>query len=364
MQRFETWVASSFLAFLAAVASTGTAAAQTAPTPDEIMQAWLASPHADGSAEAFKHWDGEGEVPGDCAVCHSTTGFAEYVAAPPAEAGMIDHPVPIGTKVECGACHAPGVKTLESVLFPSGETVAGMGSSTACLVCHQGRASTDQVGQALAGLDDDEVSAELSFINSHYAAAAATLMGSVARGGYQYEGRDYAGQFMHVKDLNSCTSCHDPHTTEVKLESCVTCHKGAEDFRAIRTTPADILGTGETSAGISTVIDALHGRLMAAMLTYSVEVTGKPVAYSDAAYPYFFNDLDGDGLAGADEAVFPNRYQSWTPRLLRAAYNYQYVAKDHGAFAHNAHYAIQLLYDSIESLAEVADVDMTGLVRP
>ena len=48
----------------------------------------------------------------------------------------------------------------------------------------------------------------------------------------------------------------------------------------------------------------------------------------------------------------------------RQAYNYQYVAKDHGAFAHNPHYVIQLMYDSLADLATVTDVDMAGLVRP
>ena len=31
---------------------------------------------------------------------------------------------------------------------------------------------------------------------------------------------------------------------------------------------------------------------------------------------------DGSGDCGADEVSYGNRYQSWTPRLLRAAYNY------------------------------------------
>ena len=49
---------------------------------------------------------------------------------------------------------------------------------------------------------------------------------------------------------------------------------------------------------------------------------------------------NGDGKADKDEAKYPNRYKAWTPRLLRAAYNYQFVTKDPGAFAHNPTYAI------------------------
>ncbi len=52
------------------------------------------------------------------------------------------------------------------------------------------------------------------------------------------------------------------------------------------------------------------------------------------------------------------------PRLLKAAYNYQYVQKDPGAFAHNGKYVIQFLYDNLASLSTKVDVDMTGMIRP
>ncbi len=41
-------------------------------------------------------------------------------------------------------------------------------------------------------------------------------------------------------------------------------------------------------------------------------------------------------------------YSKFTPRLLKAAYNYQYSQKDPGIFAHNLAYAGQFLYDSLE----------------
>ena len=53
-------------------------------------------------------------------------------------------------------------------------------------------------------------------------------------------------------------------------------------------------------------------------------------------------------------------YNAWTPRLLRAAYNYQYSVKDPGAFAHNPLYVMQFLYDSIKDVGG----DVTGLTRP
>ncbi|MDO6587833.1 cytochrome c3 family protein [Salipiger sp. 1_MG-2023] len=359
MNRVPSALITGLFAACASIAS-----GQTPPSPEEILSAWLTSPHANSQSEAFRHWDTEGEIPGNCAVCHSTTGVVDYLASFPTIAGVIDHPVPIGTTVECAACHNPGADALREVLFPSGQTIAMADGSAICTVCHQGRTSADTVAAALGGRAEDEVSADIAFINIHYAAAASTQLGSVVRGGFEYAGQDYAGAFAHVEGLNTCVSCHDAHETKVELSACTSCHQGVSDFRAIRTTPTDVLGTGDISSGIAIVIDDLHARLEAAIMAYASGVGSAPIIYADHAYPYFFNDLNADGAVTEGEAAYPNRYQSWTPRLLRAAYNYQFVSKDRGAFAHNPHYAMQLLIDSITDLAEVAPVDVTGLVRP
>ena len=352
------------LVFCFGVGLAGAAAAQTAPSAEEIMQGWLSSPHGDATTEAFRHWDTDGKIPGNCAVCHSTTGVVAYLAAPQMVAGVIDHSVATGTVVECAACHNDAAKGLAEVLFPNGQKVAMSGSSAVCTVCHQGRASMDTVDAALAGMGMDDVSPDIRFINIHYAAAASTQLGNVVRGGYQYEGQSYAGPFAHVAGLDSCVSCHGAHDTKVVLESCTTCHAGAADFAAIRTTPLDILGDGNTSAGMGVVVDQLHGHLELAIKAYAHQSGGGDIAYSKTAYPYFFADLDGNGSADPGEAIYPNAYKGWTPRLLRAAYNYQFVAKDGGAFAHNPHYVVQLMIDSIADLASVAPVDMPAFQRP
>lgn len=221
-----------------------------------------------------------------------------------------------------------------------------------------------QVAESVKDIGEDEVSADIRFINIHYAAAASTQLGGTVRGGYQYEGRNYAGSFGHVANLNTCVSCHGAHDTKVELKNCATCHQGAADFKMIRTTPIDVLGDGTTGMGIGVVIDELHDRLRTALMKYAAETGGGAIVYSNATYPYFFNDLDGDGIADEAETIYPNSYNTWTPRLLKAAYNYQFVGKDSGAFAHNPHYVIQLMIDSIQDLAEVANIDASGLTRP
>ena len=69
--------------------------------------------------------------------------------------------------------------------------------------------------------------------------------------------------------------------------------------------------------------------------------------------------MDGTALAGQENSG-GNVYNAWTPRLLRAAYNYNYVKHDRGAYAHNSDYVLQVLYDSLADLGN----DMTGLKRP
>ena len=340
------------------------ASAEVPPNLSAIVAAWLASPHAKRDAEAFTHWNEEGAVEVECARCHSGPGFIDFVGADGSAAGVVDHPAATGAPVDCATCHNPAAMALESITFPSGVTVAGLGASSVCTVCHQGRESGDSVAAALAGMEEDAVSADLAFINVHYRAAAATLLGGAVRGGYQYDGKTYVERFVHPAPLDSCTGCHNPHSLEVAMTSCVACHKTSETIAAIRTGTADLDGDGDVTEGVAGEIATLHERLGQGIAAYAAEVAGAPIVYEPNVYPYFFNDTDADGAVGAGEAVFPNRYASWTPRLLRAAYNYQFLAKDPGAFAHNPRYATQITYDGLEDLSRKVDIDMGGMTRP
>lgn len=340
----------------------------------EYYNAWVASPHADATAEAFVHWDAEGEIPVECARCHSTPGFRDYVGADETEFGVVDNPASLGTVVTCDACHAPTATQLTTVVFPSGAEVGETGDSARCMVCHQGRASTDSVNARLAELglleNPNQASADLGFINIHYYAAAASLYGGTARGGYQYDGMIYVGRNDHVPGYQTCADCHDPHTLELKIEACATCHEDVEDVedvRAIRMdgSGADFDGDGDDGEGIADEIAGLQEVLLATIQAYAREVAGTPIVYDTAAYPYFFIDTNDNGAVDEGEAAFPNAYNAFTANLERAAYNYQVSQKDPGGYAHNPQYHIELLYDSIASLsAELEDpVDVALLTR-
>jgi hypothetical protein len=59
-----------------------------------------------------------------------------------------------------------------------------------------------------------------------------------------------------------------------------------------------------------------------------------------------------------------NRFNAWSPRLLKAAYNYQFVTKDPGAYAHNPIYTLQILHDSLSDLGTRITVDLARAKRP
>ena len=195
---------------------------------------------------------------------------------------------------------------------------------------------------------EDTVEPKLEFINVHYRAAGATLFGTQARVGYEYPNKTYAGRYAHKEPYTQCTSCHDLHTVAVKVNDCSACHKEVTSkaaLRLIRVSKDDRDGNGDLNEGVAQEIDHLRERLLSAIQDYAKTVSGKPVAYSDEAYPYFFVDSNGNGKVDADEAKVPNRYKTWTPRLMKAAYNYQFITKDPGAFAHNPVYASELLLE-------------------
>jgi hypothetical protein len=296
--------------------------------------------HFQGSAEAFRHWDEDGEVRASCSRCHSADGLPLFLTE------GVEITQEISNGFLCDTCHGgeewPARFAVSSVEFPSGSDVElGEGDESGlCMSCHQGRSSGADVAKASEGLPANQVSDSLRFINIHYFPAGASRFGTEVNGGYEFAGKSYKGYFEHVAGFQSCTDCHDAHELEVKTDACFTCHAGAEDVSEIRMSAVDFDGDGDTSEGLAGEVVTLQEALYAAMQAYSAstaEVDG--IVYNSHSYPYFFTD------AG-------ERFGTWTPSLQQAAYNYQYSNKDPGAFAHNGQYMIQLLIDSIQALGE------------
>ncbi|MBI3739965.1 MAG: cytochrome c3 family protein, partial [Chloroflexi bacterium] len=343
---------------------------------------FLASGHADSTAEAFNHWNEADpkEVPTSCAKCHTSAGFQDFAADGKVDAAV---PAPAGP-FNCLTCHNPAAMALTSVTFPSGKVVETSEEGEArCMTCHQGRESKvsvdKQINETFKVTDVDAVVAPIKddkgnnvnfgFRNVHYFAAGATLYGSQAQMGYEYDGKAYDPKFRHVEGMDTCTACHDQHATQVRVEKCAECHenvKTVDDLKNVRMNGSlvDYNGNGDTKEGIAAEIKGLQDILYSSMQMYATEVSGTPIVYDASTYPYFFA-ADASGAILKDDKGNNVGYNKWTARLLKAAYNYQVSAKDPGAFAHNSKYIIELLYDSITDLnGKISKpVDMSKMAR-
>ena len=337
---------------------------------------WKTSGHADKEATAFNYWNtaSPAQVPTACAKCHSTPGFLDFLGADGSTPDVVDKAAAIGTTVECSVCHTSpetgALRERPAVTFPSGAKVEKLGPEGLCMECHQGRSSTVAVDTAItnaAAPTEDTPRSALSFQNIHYYAAAASQFGTVVKGGYQYAAKTYDARFAHITGYNACITCHNPHSLKVDFNACNTCHGGVKDLKDIRYwgSLTDYDGDGNIQEGIYYEIADLQAVLYDSIKQYARQVVGLPIVYDEHTYPYFFIDKNGNGSPDSDEVTTANRYNAFTPRLLRAAYNYQVSKKDPAGFAHNGKYHIELLYDSIEDLNSKIDnyVDLARFTR-
>ena len=244
-----------------------------------------------------------------------------------------------------------------------------------------------------------------TFVNVHYLAAAASLLGDAAKMAFQYPlansvptssgdqpniafqakvptppgASAYNGKNPHGVTAGDCTSCHNKHSLEVTLDTCGNCHTIKDETTGVTRKVAsledlenmrqfgyngDIDGDG-IEEGIKVEVDGLAAKLLTVIQTYAVRnatlnpTLSKAICYS-TTNPYWFVDTNGDGVCSVTEAVSTNTFGYvsgatghtgyFTERLLRAAYNYQYNQKDPGAWAHNPRYIIAVLYDTIVDL--------------
>jgi len=307
----------------------------------------MQSAHNDAASASFTYWDEEDppEIPTRCAKCHSMPGYLDFLGADGTIPGQVDKPAPVGTTLECDTCHNSAAESRHFVVLPSGASISRLKAESNCLECHQGRASTKQIAEAVTGVPKDAIETNLSLPNIHNNAAGATFYGSIARGGGEYANQDYAGKFYHGFD--SCITCHDSHNLQVNVDNCSACHLGAttiEKVRNIRLSKIDYDGDGDISEGLSGEIETMQEKLLIMIRLYAATADGADLI----EYNGFFVNANGEA------------YTTWTPRLLQAAYNYQYAVADSGSYSHNPKYILQLLYDSIDDLGG----DNRGMSRP
>ncbi|MEE8107463.1 MAG: Ig-like domain-containing protein [Planctomycetota bacterium] len=335
----------SLLVTVSAVPGTG------APFEDE----WGNSPHNDITSEAFARWTGP--ISTSCAKCHSTHGFRDFLGDDGSTPGQVDQAAAIGSTVECAACHNAASAGWDTMAFPSGAVIPNnfapdaLGREATCMECHQGRASTVTVDDAIAGAapaDDDTVMPGVGAIDVHYLPGAATFYAGLARGAYVYAGERYDILWRHVPGYDNCQGCHEPHGTNIRLNDCAQCHNVStmQDLRDIRMESSktrDYDGDGNLIEGVYFEVEGVKALLLAAIQEYAREVVGQAIAYDGR----WRNDDNDNGIVDTGETT---SFSMFTPRLLKATYNYNYAERDGGAYAHNAKFMIQCLRDGIDDL--------------
>ncbi|MCP4169052.1 MAG: hypothetical protein GY759_24610 [Chloroflexi bacterium] len=324
-----------------------------------------------------KHFDGTegGHNSRSCNRCHNPAGLPLIVENPNTVVMDDGNTLHLGIEqpgsansLECSSCHeAMGPEWtlygLETVQFPGGPRSsfgAGDEASNLCLACHQGRESGAAVAFQIGDAADDDQLPDVSAggVRVHYYVAGATLFGTEAKGMYEYEGKTYKGALTHLSMVDSCAECHNNHSLGVKADTCTGCH-GATAFEDINMSSTDWDGNG-TVEGVKHEIDGLAELLYTDLKAYAETTVGACIVANGSRYAI---DTNCNGELDGDEGDRSNRYNMFTPKLLRATYNYAYLTyerNDPGAFTHNPKYVLQVLYDGLENLGH----DMTGLIRP
>jgi len=283
---------------------------------------------------------------GFCSRCHTATGAKNYLSDPDNYSPFAnDFSYLSGDQKElmyCWACHdnnsgelrTPGPITAEYENAPF--TYPDLRGTNVCMACHVGRES----GEGLKNSADDFSDKE--FVDSHYLSAGGTLYNAT---GYEFDGRDYSNSVFYVHDRvglanpvetgdnGPCIGCH-MKTAEGHLFLAVEKDAGGE---VIKLTSFD-----ETCSDCHAVeqelmdqVNELHDGFAAAMESLRVELAGNGYVFL-GFFPYFANT---DWTSASDPTGKNN---------MGAAFNYNLLLHEPGAYVHNLQYTRKLIYDSID----------------
>jgi predicted CXXCH cytochrome family protein len=345
------------------------------PIPlEKINVDWWGSGHSDVKALSFTNWNTNNppQVPPSCAKCHSGNGFLDYIGQDGSAAMSVDQPAAVESVVTCTVCHNEKADILTLVKFPSGSEVTFNLGEASCGTCHSGLDAGSKIDASASGYEEDTLVPDAGFITPHYAFSAATWLGSEVHGGYEYSGKTYVGVFEHAESVQTCTQCHDSHSLQMRenpvnknAELCAVCHPNVTGFADYRNISVDGIDydSDRVVEGIYYEIEGLQNILMQSMQRYAKDKLGVGIGWTDI-YPYLFIDTNQDGTLNQEETVFTNAYNTFTPRLMKAAFNYQFSRKEPAGYVHNGKYIIQLLYDSITDLSKATGTPVVGLIRP
>ncbi|MEI6208326.1 MAG: hypothetical protein WCP20_16215 [Desulfuromonadales bacterium] len=313
---------------------------------------WASSGHGDTKgagwiASNFKTLSG-------CVQCHTPIGFIAYSTAKITGAwGTTSDKT--SNVLSCDGCHTnigTGAVRASNPIQPYANDPyvnPDLSVSNLCVKCHSGIESGRSIkAQSAASADFTN----LAFIGSHSSAAAGILLKSV---GYEFASNNYSNSrhFKHDRigsnhfkaygyDTGSggpCVGCHmstsnkhsftpllkDAHgvVTSITSTSCAGCHTGPAYLDASR---MNVRGT-KYAAALSALQKVLETR---------------GIYYANVA-PYFFRSSGNTDPA--------NAITNWgNADTMGAAFNFNLLQHEPGAYAHNMIYTKRLIYDSIDFL--------------
>ncbi|WP_052269371.1 multiheme c-type cytochrome [Geobacter anodireducens] len=347
----------------------------------------------DATAVAWTHYNWDASSRGSCQRCHTATGAANFMSNPATykadgSGNNFSHlqgwNATNGSKqnelLYCWGCHTnagtgelrnPGAITETYSPGTPGDPATvvaypNIGKSNTCMTCHLGR----EVGDVIK--NDQDADGVRGFINSHYLAAGGTVFGKT---GYTFGNRDYDSTpkgFVHDKLGVSATgnAAADAYIAQNGLSTsgpCAACHLGSEKLGAKTShtySPFSEYAAGDvalnplcvtchTSRGAGSNAKSAwfeatwKTRSDAALEALRAQLDNRGMYFFNA-HPYFYQGAGGSGGAFTNWAgVFG--FAEWKD-AMGTAFNYNLLAHDPGAVAHNRYYVRRLVYDSIDKL--------------
>lgn len=342
-----------------------------------------------------------GFTSGACYQCHGgTAGLAEYLANPTAPAWPSAAPEPNQSSaytayqvnaLQCSVCHTygadmKGIKAIETAYFPGQKAIDAENTNgvvlvaaadapkgfTLCATCHSGRENMASIVKKIGDKEPGDFS--LSVSNPHYLGAAGIMLGDEAKMMFQYPDKSYTGKpaFWNAETNGNapgphgsphgaaCTGCHDPkgtaHTFEITVADmtvddpattdvneagkCGECHTltGHGDYSLLPIEHHFNTAKAEVLAAIRAYATTNKDLIRTALSNPDFET----VCFNATKHPYFYVETS----AGCSTSQF-NKADS---KLLAAMFNYLWMDKAKGAWAHNEFYVLQVAYDTIEDL--------------
>ncbi|MBI5637557.1 MAG: hypothetical protein HZA03_06275 [Nitrospinae bacterium] len=352
-----------------------------------INRQWHASKHGGDftalGAWAHYNWSNKTTNPstdrGVCQRCHTATGLAAYLDA--LKAGATYTPpftLDVNFKPDllaCNGCHSDNKGTLRD---PGAITVTYYGDAQAladftttgaapvtypdakgsniCISCHTGRESGSSIKSSTRTFTSGT-----SFINSHYLTAGGTIFAETGYTYYSSTGTfNYANPSYYRHDKIGLDSTLAPNTGA--NGPCVGCHMtstadAAANYGSHRFLPVQKDSAGVLTAITTTVCANCHSgqysmtatelehqnTLFQSTLEALKELMASKGFYYSANYPYWYSNAAGTTAAtswGATKAIGQQN--------MGAAFNYNLLKHDPGAYAHNRYYAKRLIYDSMD----------------